>query len=384
MRRSLLPCILILCLGIALFGPALDPAQAQTPPDARTVGQLNLRSGPGQTYTVITRLAPDTGLLLEARSEDAAWLLGHTPGGQFRGWIARQFVTLRQGFDAAALPLSSEIVRGVAYEAVDLADGADLIHARAAAIDPHAYPVIPAHMGRAPQLYRRALAAGRDPGVISKVGDCNTAGWVFLFPFGEGRYTLGDYGDLQGVIDHFAESLAWRTFAAHNGLNASAVLDPLWADPAHCQPGESSLACEYRLHNPAFAIIMFGTNDLLSLNSDQFDHALRRVISATIEADIVPILSTFPLHLALPERAITFNQIVIRAALDYNIPLINLWRALEPLPNFGIAPDGFHLSGPQTFAGDLTDPNLQTGFPRRNLVTLQGLDAVWRAARGAS
>jgi len=101
------------------------------------------------------------------------------------------------------------------------------------------------------------------------------------------------------------------------------------------------------------------------------------VISATIEADIVPILSTFPLHLALPERAITFNQIVVRAALDYNIPLINLWRALEPLPNQGVDPeDTTHLTSPEGSAAQFTDEALETGFAVRNLVTLQALEAV--------
>ena len=181
------------------------------------------------------------------------------------------------------------------------------------------------------------------------------------------------------MIDHFGASFNVLTRAAHNGMNAAAVLDPLWANPGACEPGESPLACEYRLRNPAFAIIMFGTNDLVALDHEQFDRGLRSVVVETMHAGIVPILSTFPRHLSLPERSILYNQIVVRVALDYNLPLINLWRALEPLPSHGIAEDGFHLSGPLTSAGDFATPeNLKTGFPLRNLLTLQALDAVWR------
>ncbi len=252
------------------------------------------------------------------------------------------------------------------------------MRARAALIDLAAYPIIPASTGQAEAVFQQGQRQGRARYVVAKVGDCNSIEWFFLHPFGLNEYDLGEYAELQGVVDYFAESFAYRTYAAHNGLNASAVLDPTWADPSVCLPGETPLACEYRLHNPAVAIIMFGTNDMLVLTAVQFDHALRRVVATTMQAGVVPVLSTFPRHLSFPDRSILFNQIVVRVALDYNIPLVNLWLALEPLPAHGIAEDGFHLSGPLTRAGDLSEPNLQTGYPVRNLVTLQALDVIWR------
>jgi hypothetical protein len=69
---------------------------------------------------------------------------------------------------------------------------------------------------------------------------------------------------------------------------------------------------------------------------------------------------------------------VINIALDFDIPLINLWLALEGLPQHGLG-DSNHLSFPLTTAADLTQPNLTTGYPMRNLVTLQTLDNVWRS-----
>ena len=104
------------------------------------------------------------------------------------------------------------------------------------------------------------------------------------------------------MIDQFAASMDTQSYAAYTGLNAQAVLDSTWANPYVCEPGESALACEYRAHNPAFAVIMFGTNDLISLTPQQFDHALRRIVLETKDAGIVPILSTFPHASRHPRR----------------------------------------------------------------------------------
>ena len=65
-----------------------------------------------------------------------------------------------------------------------------------------------------------------------------------------------------------------------------------------------------------------------------------------------------------------YNQIVVLIARDKkNVPLINLWRALEPLENRGIGGDGYHLNGLLTGAGDFaSEANLGRGQPLRNLV----------------
>ena len=246
-------------------------------------------------------------------------------------------------------------------------------------IDLNRYPILPSTLGIAADVFARGQRLGRDPYALSKVGDCNSAEWLFLHPFGEGQYDLGDYGHLQTVIDTYTESFTVRSQATHNGLNVHAARDPVWANPAYCAAGESPLECEYRLRNPAIALIMFGSNDIFALTPDQFDESLRQMIDDTLRATIVPVLSTFPRNLDFPDRSILFNQLVVQVALDYDIPLINLWLALEPLPDHGIAPDGYHLNGPYTRAGDFASPrNLQTGYPVRNLVALQALDVVWR------
>jgi hypothetical protein len=245
-------------------------------------------------------------------------------------------------------------------------------------VDLTAYPILPESMGQAGTIFSQS--ENKATHVIAKVGDCNSIEWRFLHPFGLNEYDLGSYTDLADVIAHFEESLAYRSYAAQNGLTVNGALDPAWASQADCNLGESPLTCEFRLHNPSVAIIMFGTNDMLALTSSQFDYYLRRIVRETIDAGIIPILSTFPRHLAFPDRSITFNQIVVLVAQDFDVPLINLWLALEPLPNHGVSGDGFHLSGTMQAAGAFTEVNLHYGYTMRNLVTLQALDIVWREA----
>lgn len=373
----------ILLLGLALvLGLAGPPAAAQDSADAWTTVGLNVRRGPDVGYAAIALLPPQTGLRLEARSADAAWLLGSTLDRRVRGWMAGAHLAFSGSLALDSLPVSGEVLPSPTFGAPHSPrDRAALIRARAADIDLDAVPIVPAATERARAIFAQGQAQGRDPAVVSKIGDCNSAAWQFLHPFGEGHYTLGDYADLQGVIDQFGGSFTLRSLATENGLNARAVLDPQWANPAYCQPGESPLACEYRVHNPSLAVIMFGTNDMLVLTPEQFDTALRRVVAETMRAGIVPLLSTFPPHASSPETSVLFNQIVVRVAWDYNIPVMNLWLALKPLANHGIGADGFHLYGPITSAGDLTLPNLESGYPLRNLVTLQALDAVWRGVQ---
>ncbi len=264
-----------------------------------------------------------------------------------------------------------------------------LDEAALAEIDLMALPEVPEFSEAALALYGRALSAGRDPQMFIKVGDCMTANPYFLIPIGAGDYDLGEYADLQRVIDHFSDgeqnAFARESQAAAGGFNAASVVDSLWANPQFCEQGETPLACEMRLANPSVALIMFGTNDVQYLSAEQFDYFLRQVVVQTMRADVLPILSTFPPRPEFPQEGQLFNRIVAQVARDYDLPLINLWRALEPLPHQGVDPDDpTHLTTPSEggacyFVGE----NLQSGFAVRNLLTLQTLDALLSAAEAA-
>jgi hypothetical protein len=254
-----------------------------------------------------------------------------------------------------------------------------------AAIDMAAYPVVPEISEQALAVYRQGLAQGNDPHSFVKVGDCMTHHPRFLIPLGEGDYDLGEYEDLQPVIDHFSSEelnpFSRESQAAAGGFNTASILDSMWANPNFCEAGESPLECEFRIMQPGIALIMFGTNDVQYLSEEQFDYFLRSIVAETLRNTTLPILSTFPYRPEFPDKSVLFNQIVVQVALDYDVPLINLWRALEPLPNQGIdEEETTHMSEPPDGAVCyFTGENLEAGFTVRNLVTLQALDAVLQA-----
>ena len=256
------------------------------------------------------------------------------------------------------------------------------------------YPVIPSISANARAIYRAGLARGNRAHVFSKLGDCMTENPFFLVTFSQGQYDLGQYADLQSVLDYYQgvpersgqgwakNSFATVGLAAASGFNVAAPLDATWADPRWCQGGKSPAACEYRVASPSVALIMFGTNDVGYTDAASYDYFLRTLIDQTIDSGVLPLLSTFPTRPEDPAKSLLLNQIVVRVAQDYAIPLINLNRALAPLPHHGVNPaDTIHLSVPPDGRVDrLTPDDLQYGFTMRNLVTLQALAAVLKAA----
>jgi hypothetical protein len=356
-------------LTMIIFLGFTAQAAAQQSMQARTFYALTVYSDPDRSSHITGILNPRSEVVLEARSVDAVWILGHSLDGTVRGWMERRYLELPSDTNVPSLLISTETMfvppeaQAVAvYKVISLSD----------------YPVIPNPTNRAREIFEWGQILGKDPHVVAKIGDCISDNQHFLSPFGWGNYNLGGYSQLQAVISTFSDSLAFDSLAAFDGLVTTAVLDPLFANPMACMPGESPLRCEYRVHNASVAVIMFGAQDLLFTPPDDFDRNLRRIIHETIQAGVVPILSTFPGNRSMWDESIQYNQIVVQVALDYEIPLMNLWQALDLLPNHGLNEDGRHLSLPLTESGDLTGTNLQQGYPMRNLVTLQALDAIWR------
>jgi hypothetical protein len=255
--------------------------------------------------------------------------------------------------------------------------------------------ITPAMRDHLRELFRQGQTQGNSARAFAKVGDCMTENAFFLGPLSEARFELGEYTALRPTIEQFLgaparrasgkdwakDSFATVGLASAGGFNVAGPLDPTWSNPEWCQGGESPLACEFRTSKPAFAIIMFGTNDVNVTDLPTYDYYLRSVISQTLDAGVIPIVNTFPTRPENPEKSDQLNQIVVKVAQDYGVPLVNLNRALSTLPNQGVDPeDTTHLSVPPDGRVDVfTSANLQYGFTVRNLVTLQALDAVLRA-----
>jgi hypothetical protein len=236
------------------------------------------------------------------------------------------------------------------------------------------WPVVPeAVSARAIEIYRHGQELGNSPSAFSKVGDCEATPSWFLGAFdgSPDEYSLGSYSDLQAVIGQFHGSYARTSLAAGRGFTAANVLAPLWADHASCSANETPLACEVRVNRPSFAFIMLGTNDVY--HQETFDANMRQILDTLIANGILPILATKADNL---EGDGAVNLEIARLAYEYDLPLWNFWRAVQPLPNQGLQEDGSHL----TWAGPYFDDanRMRAAWPWRNLTALQVLDMVWR------
>jgi GDSL-like lipase/acylhydrolase family protein len=223
------------------------------------------------------------------------------------------------------------------------------------------------------QIYARGQARGLNQDFLLSVGDCNTESEWYLQsllddkpPQGEGvNISYFQDSDVQTTIDYYRDAFAFKGQSVNSGLNAMSVMDPFWANPNLCASGASPLACDFQQTQPFAALIMFGANDILVLNTAGYEMAMREIIELTLERDIIPILSTFtvrPTDDGTFEQGVRFNAVVIKLAEEYNIPLINFWLAAREIGDYGILLDNAHMTVP--------------GFNIRNRLTLDMLTTL--------
>jgi hypothetical protein len=250
-------------------------------------------------------------------------------------------------------------------------------------------PRIPAQM-RA--VFQRGKKLGNRPAVFSKIGDSLSAVPYVMYPIGYGRFNLHDdpaRGALQRTADYFraqavggvANAFLQPSQAARAGWTSADALDPAKADPAHCAPGEAPLRCEYRLTRPSVALILFGTNDVSTLTPAAYRANMTQIVTTTLAAGIIPVLSTLPPRMQFEGEIGVYNQILRELASRYTVPLSDYGAAMRSLPNYGLSEDGVHPSWPPgefSLSADFSDTNLTFGYTARNYMILQSLDAVRR------
>ncbi len=232
----------------------------------------------------------------------------------------------------------------------------------------------------ASQIFLQGQILGNRADAFALVGDSNTDNPNFFAPFDNGNYALGDYAYLQETISFFRGSFAQHSPAAVGSFNTSKVLDPAYADPVRCLAGETPLACEYRLLRPSVVLILIGTGD--HLDWPNFEGRYRRILDYTLAQGIVPVLLTKADDLESKEQGAPYdftNNIIRRLSREYDLPLLDLRRAVELLPNRGCGPDGFHYNTPPDGrSADFTGGRLNYGYNVRNLTGLLALDQIRR------
>jgi hypothetical protein len=240
-------------------------------------------------------------------------------------------------------------------------------------------PVIPISVSQHMlEIYQLGQSLGNNPHAFSIVGDCQSMLPDFLGDFDNGRYNLGEYTYLQPVVDYFTGSFGRKSRGVKDGLTASGVLATLWNTWKDCNVNETPLECEYRINQPSYALISFGTNDANGVIP--FEDTLRRVIDVTLEHGIVPILATKADN---AEGNWSINATILQLAYEYQIPVWNFWLAVQPLPLRGLRSPEHLTYGEYTLPADFsTSDNMQYAYNVRNLTAMQVLDVVWRAMTG--
>ncbi len=359
--------------------PTVVAEAVETDPEEDTVdgqvleerGGLRLRRLPTTDSTVLLNLPAGTDLNIMGRSADNNWVLVEIPEG-FTGWVWTDYVDLYVALDG--IPAIANPEPEPYFEVSPPPD----------AQNPGAGGLVVT--GGAREIYLQGQQLGNRRNVFTKVGDSISASPYSLKQFVWG-YDLGDFGYLLPALQFFsAENLGdgnsfnHSSMAAVNSWITFYVLDPTYAPADRCQPGETPLACEYRVIRPAVSLIMIGTNDSPAFPASTYRENMRQIIEISIEHGVIPVLSTLPSRIDFDHKIAEYNQVLVSLSQSYDVPLWDYAAVMNPLPNRGMGLDGIHPSIPPSPADVTTfrgDP-LNYGYTVRNLTALQMLDILWR------
>ena len=357
-----------------------------------TTAIINLRRGPGTNYDILTILPEQTSITLIGRDESRHWLLLTT--GQYRGWINYAYANV-QG-DIGTLPVSNEVINQQpapetqTNENPNVSDVQEELAYEQITSTPPGIILRVTHTSLG--IFQKGQLLGNRPNVFAKVGDSITSDQLFLYAIGYGRIDYGQYEYLRDTVAYFSQrrarthnSFANNSVAAAMSWTTSDVLYAGNAPSRICRTEETPLECEYRLTRPSIALIMFGTNDINTVDHVIFEENLREIIDISIDMGVIPVVSTIPDHFLLESyphavgRRERFNNIIRLVTAHYDTPLWDYWQIMQWLPNNGINDDLIHPSSMSNLieqSAIFTPEGLQYGYNMRNLTALMVLDTI--------
>ena len=248
-------------------------------------------------------------------------------------------------------------------------------------------------------IYRLGLDLGNRPDVFMKVGDSNSYSGYFLDPLGNlaqafaNGSSLGAYAPLANTLGYFliqavdasgANSFTRTSVSTFGGWTSTDLLTPgkRGANPGSPQFAlDSPLADEVQELRPSMALVMIGTNDVLTVSPTQYYTNISQIVHYLASQGVIPILTAIPSinlpgYPTLPGLVEQFDQILADVAAANEIPFFNLKVALDQLPNDGLGPDQVHLSDSPNGAGANSPADLAFGMNMRNLLTVEALGKV--------
>ena len=230
------------------------------------------------------------------------------------------------------------------------------------------WPVMPVVTQHVQEIYALGQSLGRDPRAFSIFGDCQSVPEEFL-----GLYVKNSAAyhqlpeELQATVDYFYGSMNRESPTVKPGTTTGALLWEDWHEQEYgCVLGETPVACEIRLHNPAFVIITVGTH-----YEDRNYRYLQIIVEDLMAQGIVPVLATKADNREGDHR---INADIAQLAVDYDLPLWNWWAATADLPDHGLETHkGEEYLGKIYFNEEVKD--------RHRLNALQVIYTLWQAVR---
>ena len=217
------------------------------------------------------------------------------------------------------------------------------------------------------QIYELGLTFGNQPTVFGTAGDGTMRITGYISPFSDSaNYVLDDSTlDLQDIIDWYnitevngIDSFNRVSVAVSDNWRAQDLIDPAQADANFCTAGETPLACEIRLIRPSVMVIGVGYFDVLQLtDAEVFRTSLQSIIDISTQNGVIPVFSTIPPRLVgdvSVEQIYAYNEIIVEVAAENDLPVFNLWRSYDELPNSGLSGDLFSPSVSPGGVGDLS------------------------------
>jgi PKD repeat protein len=228
-------------------------------------------------------------------------------------------------------------------------------------------PNIGSLSGSLSNTYNLGQSIGNNALVFSIAGDEFIDGGGVLGVYNGYDTNLIQQGDLRDTVNAFSgtilpdgtTSFGNVSAAANPGWVAGDLLNPSMANPAICL-GQTPLQCEIARNRPSVMLIAVGYNDALAgTDPTVFALQLQDIINVVTGEGVIPVLITAPPrndgNAEAAQRIGVINEAIITTANSSNVPVLNLYRLLNSLPNNGLQ-DGISLSfDPFNGSGSLDD-----------------------------
>lgn len=348
------------------------PVIADDPIETTAHRRTTVHAGPGHTHSPVDVLNAGITVQIVARNDIGNWVqvqrVGDDSAVLMDGWVMLGYLNIPDDLQFSQIAVDADAL-GYDLDNVDSRSMRRL----------YEVPVIPTLSDAMISTYVYGQNLGRDPQIVTKIGDSLSADDNYLTLFARDGENLGPFDYLMPTLVYYRQSTAEPSVAARIGLSSLVLFNPFWADNEVCEPNETPLECEYRVKNPSVALIMFGPNDVLSMSYEEYGENMRRATEDTLALGIIPVLSTFSYS---PDNtywweSVEFNLQLVDIAEEYDVPLINLWAASRALPDYGLDIDNTHMkqSGFNVLKYD-SGHETWYGTSLRNLLALRTLHEV--------